>query len=167
MSFWACVDPSTASDTVIVAKLWTAGTQDSPPYQYGVEFGTAAKTADLYFGTSGGVSNGPFSIHLTTGIWTFIAFTYDGTWVRGYRDGAQVLSTECGGSIVARGNALTIGGGSTRAKGFKGQLDDLRIYAVALTEAQIQSDMKTGVGAAGDPVPPGSVTNLRRTDTRP
>jgi hypothetical protein len=167
VSFWAWVDALTTSDMVFLAKPWTVGSQASPPYQYGVEFGNGAQTADFYFGTAAGVPNGPISIPLTKGMWTYIAFTYDGSFVRGYRDGAQVVSTATGGSIVARGNPLGIGADSMGAKGFEGQLDDVRIYSRALSVAEVQSDMNSGVGAAVDTTPPASVINLRRTDARP
>jgi hypothetical protein len=167
VSFWTWIDPTAASDMMILGKPWSAGNLASPPYQYGVEFGRATRTANFDFGSPGGVSNGPFAIPLKTGRWTHIAFTYDGSFVGGFRDGAQVVSTPASGSIVPRGNPVEIGTDSAGAKRLKGQLDDLRIYSRALLAAEIESDMKTGVNAAADLTPPGSVVNLHRTDTHP
>ena len=167
VSFWVWVDPSTTSDSVILEKPWTAGSQSSPFYQFGVEFGSSAKTADFYFATTGGVPNGPFSMPMTIGTWAHITFTYDGLMVRGYRDGTQVVSTAAGGSLVARSNAQQIGVDAAGRQAFKGQLDDVRIYSRVLSDAEIQSDMNAPVGGLLDATPPATVVSLRRTDARP
>ena len=167
VSFWAWIDASIATDGVFLEKPWTAGSQGSPPYQFGVEFGKGTQAANFYFGTTGGVPNGPFSVPLPTGTWTYITFTYDGSLVHGYRDGTLAVSTAAGGSIVARGNPLRIGVDSIGAQGFKGQLDDVRIYSRVLSVAEIQSDMNTGVRVVADTTPPATVESLRRSDTKP
>ncbi len=76
------------SDGVIVAKPWHWGLMVSPYYQYGIEFGRHAKSVDFYFGDTRGRLNGPFSVKPPLGVWTHVAFVYDGT-VRGYVDGRE------------------------------------------------------------------------------
>src|SRR5262249_16779407 len=46
---------------------------------------------------------------------------------------------------------------------FNGRIDEVRIYSRALTQAEIQVDMNTPVGAAADPVPPTTPTNVTAT----
>jgi len=83
-------------DGVIVAKPWHWGWQESPYYQYGVEFdGDNSKTVDFYFGDTSGILRGPFSVKPPLGVWTHIAFVYDGV-VRGYVDGREQLVTGIG-----------------------------------------------------------------------
>ncbi len=77
------------SDGVIVAKPWRWGLMESPYYQYGVEFGRRAKSVDFYFGDTRGRLSGPFSVKPPLGVWTHVAFVYDGA-VRGYVDGREL-----------------------------------------------------------------------------
>jgi VanZ family protein len=80
------------SDGVIVAKPWRRGVMEPPFHQYGVEFGSLNKTVDFYFADTRGRARGPFSVRPQVGIWTHIAFVYDGG-VRGYVDGRELLAT--------------------------------------------------------------------------
>lgn len=96
------------SDGVIVAKPWHWGLMEYPYYQYGIEFGSHAKSVDFYFGATNGRLRGPFSVKPPLGVWTHVAFVYDGV-VRGYVDGREQLVTGFGdpwslGDIV--GNLL-------------------------------------------------------------
>ena len=56
---------------------------------------------------------------------------------------AQVASTAHTGAIATSTNPLQIGGDSLYGQYFAGVIDDVRVYNVALTPAQIQSDMNT------------------------
>jgi VanZ family protein len=79
------------SDGAIIAKPWRQGVMEPPYYQYGVEFGKRDRSVDFYFGNTRGRLRGPFSVRPPIGIWTHIAFVYDGG-VKGYVDGREVLS---------------------------------------------------------------------------
>jgi len=67
-----------------------------PYYQYGVEFGGRGRTVDFYFADVRGSVMGPFSVRPPIGTWTHIAFVHDGSAVRGYVDGRELLATEIG-----------------------------------------------------------------------
>ena len=74
------------------------------------------------------------------GNWYFIAASYDGSsavkfYIDGKLDSTKSLS---GVSTVMGGNPLNIGKGSTEITYFNGSLDDVRIYASALTASAIQ-----------------------------
>jgi fibronectin type 3 domain-containing protein len=85
---------------------------------------------------------------LPVNTWTFLTATYDGTTVRFYLNGTQVGSAARSGSIVTSTNPLQIGGDSIYGQHFQGMIDEVRVYNVALTPAQIQTDMAIGVGTA-------------------
>jgi hypothetical protein len=85
------------------------------------------------------------SAALTASTWTHLAMTYDGTTLKIYVNGALVTSTTQAGTITTSTNALQIGGDSTYGQYFKGLIDEVRIYNIALTQAQIQTDMATAL----------------------
>jgi class 3 adenylate cyclase/VanZ family protein len=92
ISMWIAIQDS-SWDQVIVGKSWHSGLMEYPYYQYGIEFdGSDTKTIDFYFGDTSGRLRGPFSVTTPIGVWTHVAFVYDGV-VRGYVDGAQQLVT--------------------------------------------------------------------------
>jgi fibronectin type 3 domain-containing protein len=85
---------------------------------------------------------------LPVNIWTFLAASYDGSTLRFYINGTQVSSQPRTGPIVTSFNALQIGGDSIYGQFFQGLIDEVRVYSVALSPAQIQADMVTAVGGA-------------------
>ena len=89
---------------------------------------------------------------LTANTWAFLTETYDGSTLRLYVNGTQVASTAHTGAITTSTNPLQIGGDSLYGQYFAGLIDNVRVYNVALTAAQIQTDQTTlgqPVGAAG------------------
>jgi hypothetical protein len=82
---------------------------------------------------------------LTTNTWTHLAMTYDGTTVKMYVNGTLATSTTQNGTITTSTNALQIGGDTTYGQYFKGLIDEVRVYNIALTQAQIQTDMATAL----------------------
>jgi chitodextrinase len=85
------------------------------------------------------------SAALTASTWTHLAMTYDGTTLKIYVNGALVTSTTQTGTITTSTNALQIGGDTTYGQYFKGLIDEVRVYNIALTQAQIQTDMATAL----------------------
>ena len=79
-------------------------------------------------------------------VWTHLASTYDGAGIRLYVNGVEVASQPAAGSIESNINPIWIGGNEPYGEYFQGQIDDVRIYGKALTQAQIQADMNTPVG---------------------
>ncbi len=72
-------------------------------------------------------------------------------------NGTQVASTAHTGLIASSTNPLQIGGDNIYGQFFAGLIDEVRVYNVALTAAQIQTDEATPVGATG-PSAPGALT---------
>jgi hypothetical protein len=82
---------------------------------------------------------------LAANVWTHVAGTYDGTTIRLYINGVEVANAQVSGVIAASTGPLRIGGNSLWGEFFQGQIDEVRVYNRVLTQAQIQSDMKTAV----------------------
>jgi uncharacterized repeat protein (TIGR01451 family) len=100
-------------------------------------------------GTFGGanVNNyGPSTLPLNT--WSHLAATYDSATLRLYVNGVQVASAARTGTMAVSTNPLEIGGDSIFGQYFKGMIDEVRVYNIALTPTQIQTDMATGISAA-------------------
>src|SRR5262249_55518295 len=113
--------------------------------------GTWVSGSPLMYGTAA----------LTANTWSHLALTYDGATVRLYVNGTQVASQAQTGSLVTSTNALQIGGDSIYGQYFQGAIDEVRIYNVALTAAQIQTDMATAIGGtAPDTQAPTAPTGL-------
>ena len=103
------------------------------------------------FGGAGTVTYGTAALAANT--WTHLAVTYDRVTLRLYVNGAQVSSLARTGNIATSTNPLQIGGDSLFGQFFQGMIDEVRVYNVALTRGQIQTDMNTAVGG-GTPPPP-------------
>jgi hypothetical protein len=122
----------------------------SPFYQYGVEYSnSASKTLDFYFGDPLARLHGPYRMSPTPGVWTHVAYTYDGTMVRGYLDGVERLATSDAASLQRRGTSFRLGVDGAYQQFLNGSVDDLRIYSRALTPAEVRSAMQTPVGRGG------------------
>jgi chitodextrinase len=95
--------------------------------------------------------------------WTHLAETYDGTALKLYVNGALASTVAATGLITSSTNQLQIGGDSIFGQYFAGKIDEIRIYNIALTAAQIQADMNTPVAPPGPdtqpPTAPGSLTS--------
>ena len=102
---------------------------------------------------------------LPTNTWSFLTSTYDGSDLRLYVNGTQVAVYGLIGSLVTSTDPLQIGGDSIYGQFFQGLIDQVRVYNVALTPLQIQSDMNRPVetGATMNTQPPTAPTNLTAT----
>ncbi|HST17662.1 MAG TPA: LamG-like jellyroll fold domain-containing protein, partial [Gaiellaceae bacterium] len=112
----------------------------------------AGVTAGGSHGEAAGTAN------LPTSSWSFITATYDGSNVRLYVNGTLVTTTAHIGTIAASTNPLTIGGDTIYGQYFAGMIDNVRVYNVALTAAQIQADQTAPVGNPNAPGTPGTLT---------
>ena len=100
---------------------------------------------------------------LTANTWSYLTETYDGSTLRLYVNGTQVASTAHTGTIATSTNPLQIGGDSLYGQYFAGLIDEVRVYNVALTAAQIQTDMATPVNDGPDTTPPTQPGTLTAT----
>jgi len=89
---------------------------------------------------------------LTTGSWSYLTATYDGSTLRLFVNGAQIAQQAASGSILTSTGALRIGGNAIWGEWFNGWIDEARVYSRALSSAEIQNDMFTSV--TPDTTPP-------------
>ena len=91
-------------------------------------------------------SHGAFgTAQLPLNAWTHLAATYDNATLRLYINGSEVHRQALTGSMVTTTGALRIGGNSLWGEYFEGTLDEVRVYARALSAAEINSDMGAAV----------------------
>lgn len=101
--------------------------------------------ATPYGGAGGWVVSGPgFAVRaaesgprLTTGQWTHVAMTYDGSTVRYFQNGVQIASTAATGAMAGTADDLKIGGNDVWGEYFAGRIDEVRVYNRPLTAAEI------------------------------
>src|SRR5262249_22909287 len=93
------------------------------------------------------ITSGTSALGVNT--WTHLALTYDGATLQLYVNGVQVSSTARTGAISTSTGQLQIGGDSIFGQHFAGIIDEVRVYNIALSAAQIRADMTTPVGNAG------------------
>ena len=85
------------------------------------------------------------SAALAVNAWSYLTGTYDGSTLRLYVNGTQVATQTRTGAITTSTNPLTIGGDPIFGQYFAGLIDEVRVYNVALSAAQIQTDMNTPI----------------------
>jgi hypothetical protein len=83
--------------------------------------------------------------HLPTNTWTHLAATYDGSTQKLYVNGELVGSRPQTGTIAVSDGKLRIGGNSVWGEYFTGQIDEVRIYNRALTQAEVLADSRLAV----------------------
>jgi hypothetical protein len=77
--------------------------------------------------------------------WTHLALTYDGSRFRLYVNGSLSTRRPGVGPLRAGSGALLIGGGAPLGRYFKGEIDDVRVYARVLGAKEIKRDMRRPV----------------------
>ena len=75
--------------------------------------------------------------------WHYIAGTWDGTTISLYIDGDLETSGKCAGKLKTSNQAVHIGSRLARERFLTGNVDEVRVYNRALTQAEIKKDMQT------------------------
>ena len=86
---------------------------------------------------------------INNGQWNHLITTYGGGYKKVYLNGSLVNSTAQTGTITSSNSKLTIGDNNTNGQSLK--IDDLRIYGISLTSAEVQAIYKQGFGDIGSP----------------
>ena len=115
----------------------------------------------VYINTGGSDMSAVGTTGISVNTWTHLAATYDGTTLRLYVNGVQAGTRTISGSIPASTSPLSIGGNSVWGEYFSGQIDEVRVYSRALSQAEIQTDMNTAIAITpSDTIPPTAPANL-------
>ena len=146
----AWVNPSTLNSpdgnwVAPVAKDHPTLTANDVSYALYAAAGTGTPPGEHILAGSGDVGVSATS-KLTLNTWTFLAATYDGASMKIYVNGVLVKSKAQTGTIAEVNAPLKIGG-DWSGEMFTGIIDEVRVYNVALTQTQIQSDMNTPVSS--------------------
>ncbi len=139
MTLEAWVNPST------VSAVWR-----DVVYKGDDNFYLEATTTNASRPDAGTIAGGSYAdafgtAALPVNSWSYLTETYDGSTLRLYVNGTQVASTAHTGLIASSTNPLQIGGDNIYGQFFAGLIDEVRVYNVALTAAQIQTDEATAV----------------------
>ncbi len=144
LSAW--VNPSTLSGYDTIMSAFTAGAG-------------ACTGKNIYFYTQGGtvgvVLSGPqtcdwnSSVSISTGIWTHLAVTYNGSIIKLYKNGILEDSVSASGTLNLSSHSLPIYIGYNTAWGeyWDGKIDEVKIYNFALTADQVKAEMNQGKSA--------------------
>jgi methionine-rich copper-binding protein CopC len=108
-----------------------------------------------YVRTASGDNSAQRNTSLPLNQWSHLASTFDGSTLRLYVNGIEVVNQSATGSMAASTGALRIGGDSVfGGEFFEGLIDDIRVYNRALSNGEIASDLSTPIGGALDNVAP-------------
>ena len=143
----------------ITIELWMNPTTIDSSYRYLVykETQPPRNGYGVLITTTGGVDvaferlagNSPIDdigIPIEAGMgFSYVVFSYDGSSVSSYLNGALTQTQTFKNSLVATSVPITIGGGQNSA-GFVGVIDEVAIYDHALTATQIAAHFKIGKG---------------------
>jgi hypothetical protein len=117
-----------------------------PNQGFGLDFGGKRGSVDPYSNGSFDNDNQPTGLDPTKDQWVHFAMTYDGTAVVLYVNGVQdathgARKTSPGNMLATATTPLTIGG-NPRGAYFNGYLDEVRLWNVARSQAEIVGTMK-------------------------
>lgn len=123
------------NDIASANYIWGYGTAFNAQYCGLLQQGTSTSNSDLSLAGWGASNDVIVSTPLSKGIWYNYTITYDGSISKIYRNG--VLLKSLNGIVRAtKGNIFRLGEINTTV-GINADIDDLKIYNVAMTEEQV------------------------------
>jgi hypothetical protein len=82
---------------------------------------------------------------MPTGVWVYLAASFDGSVLRFYRDGVLEDSRLVGGVLPVSSQPLRIGGNQVWGEWLAGVIDEVRVYNRALSQPEIAADMTSPI----------------------
>lgn len=146
LEFWAYVR---STDWVGETNtIFEYGTQGATAAGFGLDFGGNVGSIDPY--TNGGFDNDNQATGLSTNMdqWVHFAMTWDGMAVRTYVNGVVKSTKSASGGTTMLATArteLTIGCNNPRFSCFGGYIDEFRVWSVARSASEIQSNYNKGL----------------------
>ena len=126
--------------------IWGYGTAFSAQYCGLLQQGTSSSNSDLSLAGWGASNDVIVSTPLVKNTWYQYSITFDGTVSKVYRDG-QLLKAVSGLARSTKGTIFRLGEINTTV-GINADIDDLKIYNVAMTDEQILEEYNTSKAAA-------------------
>jgi len=138
----AWVKPTGGQWVAVISKFVHTASNEG----YSLEIFTDNKVSLLYGNNWSDWNATTSSTSLTPGVWSHIAATYDGTTVKVYINGLLTQSATWTNGLTDSGTNLLLGARSGTTF-YSGQMDEVRVWTVARTEAEIRESMcRTLVG---------------------
>jgi hypothetical protein len=122
---WVKIGGTTTANTVL--------NKGAASFDY--QLGINASTANPFFRAQGVIIS---STIVMTPVWTHLAVTYDGTNTRFYKDGVLSSSSTTPAPLGTSTNEMRLGRGNADAG--SGNLEEVRVWSVARTQGQIDSN---------------------------
>lgn len=149
---WMTFDETTAKNfsTLLRHTVGQTNVGSTPTYNIRVESPAANRRLVFKVRTAGGVASAAYSFAVgELKNWTHVAGTYDGTAVRIFVNGVEKAKTPQTGFIADQGGDLTIGSGGRKnnSETWNGEIDEVRLWPYARTQAEIQSTMKLALAS--------------------
>ncbi|WDF61282.1 LamG domain-containing protein [Flavobacterium sp. KACC 22758] len=123
------------NDIASANYIWGYGSAYNAQYFGLLQQGTTSSNSDLSLAGWGASNDVIVSIPLAKGIWYQYTITFDGTVSKMYRNG-ELLKYISGSKRSTNGNIFRLGEINT-AVGINADIDDLKIYNIALTDEQV------------------------------
>ena len=140
IEFWAFVP---ASSWVGDANtMFFYGTNNRRADGFGLDFGATPATIDPFTNNFFDNDNQPSGVSATVDQWIHFAMTWDGTAVRAFVNGVErATKTSTGAQTTLMTNQTPLIVGGYPPAFFNGQIDELRVWNIARTAADITSTM--------------------------
>ena len=135
-------------------SLWFKANSNSQTQKYlmakGNSYGIIYEYVDNQIEFSSGAFTGddprPGSqMPLTDVLWHYIVYTYNGTMLKGYMDGVEVVSMAKSFTLTGNTLNLYLGASNTPGNYVGGSMDEFRIWNRALSPTEIRNSMNCGI----------------------
>jgi len=143
---WMTFDETNTSNfsTLLRHTVGQTNIGSTPTYNIRVESPAVNRRLTFKLRTASGIKSATYNFapgELKK--WTHVAGTYDGTMVRIFINGVEKAKTPQSGFIADQGGDLTIGSGGRKnnTETWNGEIDEVRLWPYARTQAEIQSTM--------------------------
>jgi len=152
------------NDIASANYIWGYGTAYNAQYCGLLQQGISSSNSDLSLAGWGASNDVIVSTPLTKNTWYHYSITYDGTVSKIYRDG-QLLKSVNGISRSTKGSIFRLGEINTTV-GINADIDDLKIYNVALTDQQILEEYNSSKSKIAVVTKPVVVTKIIETTAK-
>lgn len=152
------------NDIASANYIWGYGTAYNAQYCGLLQQGISSSNSDLSLAGWGASNDVIVSTPLTKNTWYHYSITYDGTVSKIYRDG-QLLKSVNGISRSTKGSIFRLGEINTTV-GINADIDDLKIYNVALTDQQILEEYNSSKPKIAVVTKPVVVTKIIETTAK-
>jgi len=146
LAAWAKAETTPPQFAQIVSRQFSTGNEDTWLLGYrgtSEMMGTGAPSQTAFRTMTTGSTLELLGVQSVPDVntWVHLAATFDGTSERLYRNGVEIASRSLQGSLVPETSRIVIGAGdngpAVTDEFFTGSIDDLQIYATALSPADI------------------------------